>query len=422
VRGTLLTLGLLAVAVPAWAGGGKPPPSGKALEELAERYLAAPYAERRKIVEQLDRDIAPLSEGSLPAIRAALLKIANRTGPRIGKSGTNWFWEEKKGGGDSKRGKYIVSGKPSSTLFIGLHGGGAGEGDAESAASAMGGGGWWWIYPEVLKKTEHGWTDAGTEEFVLELIEAAKRTGKVDPNRVYITGHSMGGYGTWTIGAHHADTFGGGAAYAGAPSPIWKSATEQVVVGVEEGILPSFFALPLHVYQSMDDKNVPPQANEFATAELAKWKERFPGGFEYRYDRTDGRGHAAPAEGYMPSLEWIAGHRRVARPKAFLWQPVLTWKRHMYWLHWGSPEHGALLEAKAVDGNAIEITTHEGSHDVTGLSVLLGPPLVDLSKEVVVRVDGKERFRGVVPRTLSTLLLTMPRNDPDLLFDARVDL
>ena len=64
----------------------------------------------------------------------------------------------------------------------------------------------------------------------------------------------------------------------------------------------------------------------------------------------------------------------------------------------------------------------EGSGDVTGLSVLLGQPLVDLSKEVVVRVNGKERFRGVVPRTLSTLLLTLPRNDAGLLFDARVDL
>ena len=56
------------------------------------------------------------------------------------------------------------------------------------------------------------------------------------------------------------------------------------------------------------------------------------------------------------------------------------------------------------------------------MSVLLGPPLVDPAKEVVVRVDGAERFRGTVERTLSTLLMTFPRNDADLLFDARVDL
>jgi hypothetical protein len=121
-------------------------------------------------------------------------------------------------------------------------------------------------------------------------------------------------------------------------------------------------------------------------------------------------------------LKWIAEHARNPRPKAFLWQPVLPWKRQMYWLYWDQPEDRALVQAKALDGNVIDLVTHEGSHDLSGVSVLLGDPLVDLSKEVVVRVDGKEKFRGIVPRTLSTLLLTLPRNDPGLLFDARVDL
>jgi hypothetical protein len=54
--------------------------------------------------------------------------------------------------------------------------------------------------------------------------------------------------------------------------------------------------------------------------------------------------------------------------------------------------------------------------------VLLGPPLVDPTKEVVVKVDGKEVHRAVPKRTLSTLLMTLPRFDDGLLFDARVDL
>ena len=114
--------------------------------------------------------------------------------------------------------------------------------------------------------------------------------------------------------------------------------------------------------------------------------------------------------------------RRDARPRRFLWQPSLPWKRHFHWLYADAAELGSLIEAKAVDGNAIELHVHQGTPDLTGTSVLLGPPLVDLEKEVVVRVQGKEVFRGIVPRTLSTLLLTLPRNDPHLLFDARVDL
>ena len=41
---------------------------------------------------------------------------------------------------------------------------------------------------------------------------------------------------------------------------------------------------------------------------------------------------------------------------------------------------------------------------------------------VTVRVNGEQRHRGVAPRTFSTLMLTLPRNDAHLLFDARIDL
>ena len=47
---------------------------------------------------------------------------------------------------------------------------------------------------------------------------------------------------------------------------------------------------------------------------------------------------------------------------------------------------------------------------------------VDLTQEVVIVVNGKERFRGMVERSFSTLMMTLPRNDPHLPFDARVDL
>ena len=249
---------------------------------------------------------------------------------------------------------------------------------------------------------------------------AAKRTFKVDPNRIYLTGHSMGGYGSWTLGSHHADVFGGVAAYAGAPTCVGNEA--KVLYMVQPGILPNFYNLPLHVFQSGDDLNVPPQSNDFANKALKKVKEKWPAGFNYRYDRVEGRGHAPPAEGYLPSQKWIASHARNPRPKTFLWQPVLGWKRQFYWVYWARAEMEALIEVRALEGNNIAILTHEGSDDVSGLSVLLGAPLVDLEKDVKISVNGEERFNGPVARTFSTLLMTLPRGDAGLLFDARVDL
>jgi len=397
-------------------GDGKPP-SGKALRDLVREYLRADASGRAEIRARMDAEIAPLEAGrALDALRKDLLRAAAREGPRVEARGTNWFWER-----PEKRGKYIASGKPGKALFLGLHGGGEGEGSAESAAGAMGGGGWWWIFPEVLEKTARGWTDSGTEEFVLELIQAAKRTGAVDPNRIYITGHSMGGYGTWTVGAHHADVFAGAAAYAGAATPVFASPEDRTVVGIDAGVIPNLLNVPIFVFQSTDDPRVPPESNQFAAKDLARWKEKHPEGFEHRYVEVDDRGHAAPAEGYLPSLKWIASHERIARPKKVIWQPILDWKRQFYWVYWEAPQRGIVLQVEAREGNAIDVSWLEGSAGTDGLSLLLGEPLVDLSKEVVVRVAGEERFRGIVPRTFSTLLLTLPREDADLLFDARVD-
>jgi pimeloyl-ACP methyl ester carboxylesterase len=47
------------------------------------------------------------------------------------------------------------------------------------------------------------------EEDVLEVIEDVKHRFSIDPDRVYVMGHSMGGSGSYTIGLHFPDMFGG---------------------------------------------------------------------------------------------------------------------------------------------------------------------------------------------------------------------
>ena len=287
-------------------------PSGKALRALVERYLEANVVQRAALRKEADATYGALSAADASKLAKALLKAAQRTGPVIGGSGKNHFYE-------GERGKYLVQGKPSKTLFLGLHGGGKGSGDAESAAGAMGGGGWWWIFPEVLDKTERGWISPpegdlpGTERFVMDLIDAAKRTGKVDPNRIYLCGHSMGGFGTWHLGAHHVDVFAGLGAFAGAPIPYWDNDTDRNVTGVEEGVLPNLYAIRLHVYQSLDDPNVPPAENQAAIRFLRAWKERFPDGFDFRYDEVGPSRGERRARGPGGRRERLRDHRARGR-------------------------------------------------------------------------------------------------------------
>jgi len=393
---------VIAVLVAAWAGwaGGVPaqdePPSKSELKKLVEECFEIPPEERGPLLERIALT-PPLSERERETWQEKTLpKLAEKAGPKLEKGGDNWFWEKE------KKGRYIVRGKPRNGLMIGLHGGGLGSGDAGSSASAFGSAagdmGWVSIYPEVLEKTEHGWTDSGTEEFVIGLIEAALRTWKLDPDQVYLAGHSMGGYGTWTLGAHHADRFAGLAAYAGAPTPYWNQ--QQEVIGIVEGVLPNLRNVPFHIYQSLDDPQVPAAVNIFANKALAAEKEKY-GGFNYVYEEVDGRGHGFPEGGPGPALEWIGQYTRDVCPKKVVWEPVLTWKKQFYWLRWENPHQGPLIQAEVVGDNQITITTSE---KVKGLTVLLDERLVDFSKKVSVRLNGSEIFLGMVEPRLEVLV------------------
>jgi pimeloyl-ACP methyl ester carboxylesterase len=77
-------------------------------------------------------------------------------------------------------------------------------------------------------------------------MERARRTWKIDPDRVYLCGHSMGGYGSWTLGAHHADQIAAIAPSAGAPTPFMDGSGK--VTGISSGIVPNLRNVLVRIY------------------------------------------------------------------------------------------------------------------------------------------------------------------------------
>ncbi len=389
-------------------------------EKLAAEYFKADAARRAAILAELE-PADRLDAAAAAAWRGKVLKLAAENGRKLKKSGTDYWYGEKE-----KRGKYMVGGSGGKGgLVIALHGGGEGAGDAGEALGTFGPIASKWkcicIAPEVLEKTERGWTTSGTEEFLLELIEAAKRTWKTIPHdRVYMVGHSMGGYGSWTVGAHHADLFAGLGPYAGAPTPYTVDGQPySEVTGLREGVIPNLRNVALHIYQSLDDKQVPPAPNVFANRMLQEWKAEH-GGYDYRYVEVDGQGHGAPPGGHKVGFEWLYERKRDPRPKYVLWEPVLPYKRMFYWLWWDNPVPKTLVKA-VVKGNEIEIDLR--GQPRAGFRILLDGELVDLSKEVTVREGSDVVFKGIVPLTLSTMLMTAAeRYDSRIVFPARIDL
>ena len=70
-----------------------------------------------------------------------------------------------------------------------------------AAAAARG-----WIVVCPFGRGDNGYEFAG-ERDVLEVLEAAQATLRVDPHRLYLTGHGMGGTGTWLLALRHPDLF-----------------------------------------------------------------------------------------------------------------------------------------------------------------------------------------------------------------------
>ncbi|MBL8856919.1 MAG: hypothetical protein JNL28_00220 [Planctomycetes bacterium] len=343
-----------------------------------------------------------------------LAKIAGKERKLEKKRGTyHWFEAE-------KRGLFIVGGETSRPkgLLIAFHGGGAGSGDATTAQSAFSSAAskldWLMICPEVLEKTARGWTDSGTEEFVVQLVEAAMRTWKIDFDRVYFSGHSMGGYGTWTLGAHHADRVAALAPSAGAPTPLTGPTGIDDIV---PGVVPNLRNVKIAIYQSDDDPRVPPIANRVAAQKLDEAQKRW-GGFEHEYWEVPNRQHELPPGGMEALLEKIKSAKRDARPTRIVWQPSLAWKRQFYWLWWSKPVAGTTLVAD-VDRKTNVIVITAGA-DPKGLEVLLDERLVDMQREVVVKLGQREVYRGIPRADLGTLAKTSLSGDPDLTFAVRV--
>jgi len=420
VFGSLMSDSLVNGSPPATAQDVEPP-SGREVDDLVEELFALREyeAEERARTDAIVARLAlldPLDAKAEKKWRKELLELWE-DGPTLPKkSGEHHFF-------DDDRGRYFIDGrtrKPEG-LLLGMHGGGQGSGDAANSRSAYANAAdsldLVAIFPEVLVKTEHGWTDSGTEEFVIELVERARRTFEVPPDKVFFSGHSMGGYGSWTLGGHHADLVAAIAPSAGAPTIVRDY--DENIIGVIEGVIPNLRNVPVRVYQSGDDRNVPPIANDTAVEELGKAAERW-GGYDYEYWRVDGRGHDLPPGGTKALLEKVIDFEREPHPDRVVWQPTLAWKRDFYWLWWEAPRVNAIVDARLDrEANAIDVRV-EG--DATGLCVQLSDGVVDLDREVVVSLNGAEGFRGEVEPSLAVLAVTARTGDPGRTFVARAPL
>ncbi len=129
---------------------------------------------------------------------------------------------------------------------------------------------------------------------LLPILEEVLALYPIDPDRVYLTGFSMGADGAWLLALAHPDPFA-----AAVPISAWTPDPDRVDLGVLEG-------LPVRIYHGTAD-DITPFGRAKAMAEAMAGE-----GLDVRFTPLEGGGHGIVNEVYGESVfyRWLLERQR----------------------------------------------------------------------------------------------------------------
>lgn len=132
------------------------------------------------------------------------------------------------------------------------------------------------------------WEDWGRLD-TLEVLDIVQQRWKIDPQRIYLTGHSMGGHGVWHLGAVYPDLFAaigpsaawpefwsyGGAASYDDPTPIEQILVRAVSPSRTLALSRNYVHYGVYVLHGERDDNVPVVLGRKMRSHLAEFHADF---------------------------------------------------------------------------------------------------------------------------------------------------
>ena len=242
-----------------------------------------------------------------------------------------------------------------------------------------------YVAPRAPTNSWNLWHEGHIDDLFDRLIEDYVIARGVNPERVYLMGYSAGGDGVYQLAPRMADRFAAASMMAGHPNGV-------SVLGLRN--------LPFMLW--MGEKDGAYSRNEVAAEygrKLDALAAEDAGGYPHETHIVAGKGHWMELQD-AASVPWMAQHTRVTWPKKVVWQQSARTHDRFYWLAVpaGTAVAGSVVHAE-VKGQTVVVKT-EG---VARLRLRLSDALLDLDPEVVVERNGKQVFRGVVPRSLQAI-------------------
>ena len=265
---------------------------------------------------------------------------------------------------------------------------------------------------ENQKKYEYS---AHAHSAVLWALRDAMQRFSIDTDRVFLTGHSMGGEAAWDIGLAHPDLWAGvipiatwGDRYI---RHYWENAEH----------LPIYF-----VGGQLDGNWMEDNSQQF--------NRYIKHGYNSTIVEYEGRGHEHFHDDILRIFEWMSYFKRDFYPREFNCVSMRPWDNYFWWIElsdlppatmvdpkkWVSRRGMVPLrtEAKILPNNGVRVKT--GADSAT---IWLSPELVDFQQPVPITVNGKKvtrRNESITPSVEVMLEDARTRCDRQHVFWARV--
>lgn len=314
---------------------------------------------------------------------------------------------------------------PGRALYICMHGGGANPkatgphdwdvntrewmAQASLAAQTYPGEGLYFV-PRMADDRLGRWHHALNQDAFDRVIEHGIREWGVDPDRVFILGISEGCYGTQILGPFMADRFAAASAMAGGvgddvPAENLRNLPFRTDVGEKDTTFDRV-GLARRFHARMDEA-----AKSF-------------GGYQNSLNVQAGRGHGVD---YLPGPQWMIQHHRDSRPGTVVWTSKVHDGRRrgaFYWLglEVAPPADREIKLSATLKDQTLDLQAADGQGaSLTGakVSVMLDDKLIDFTRPLAIRCNGKDLGSRTVKPSLETLARTMAdRGDPAYVFPA----
>ncbi len=253
------------------------------------------------------------------------------------------------------------------------------------------------IAPAWARPGQSGYESSAREHAaVLAALRAALRRFAIDTDRVFLSGHALGGDAAWDVGLAHPDLWAGLILITPTADRYvrhyWHNARQ----------------LPIYVVGGeLDGTTIARNA-----VDLDRYLDR---GFDTTYVEYRGRGHEHYSDEILRLFDWMGRKRRTFFPQAIDVVSMRPWDRFFWWVEMESPPPRTVvlptdwppppntrplsIEAKVGVNNSLAVRC-----GAARVKVWLAPELVDFARPVTVTIDSRQAHSGRITPDVAVML------------------